>query len=93
MISLFINTLCPPVNKLFLSVTKFSLYIPPYISFSRLVPMAYVLLLLREPLPAQKKTRVSAGVMHIIRSETLGETFWRQKSHRVSPREYRLDSW
>ena len=27
MISFFANTLCPPVNKLFLSVTKFSLYI------------------------------------------------------------------
>ena len=50
MISLFSNTLCPPVNKLFLSVTKFSLYISSYISFSRLVPMTYVLLLLREPL-------------------------------------------
>ena len=34
MFSLFANTLCPPVNKLFLSVTKFSLYISPYISFS-----------------------------------------------------------
>ena len=37
------NTLYPPVNKLFLSVTKFSLYISPYISFSKLVPMTYVL--------------------------------------------------
>ena len=26
MISLFANTLCPPVNKLFLSVKKFSIY-------------------------------------------------------------------
>ena len=35
MFSLFANTLCPPVNKLFLLVTKFSLYIPPYIPHIR----------------------------------------------------------
>ena len=44
---LVFNTLYPPVNKLFLSVTKFSLYISPYISFSKLVPMTYVLPFLR----------------------------------------------
>ena len=44
---LVFNTLYPPVNKVFLSVTKFSLYIPPYISFSKLVPMTYVLPSLR----------------------------------------------
>ena len=44
---LFFNTLYPPVNKFFLSVTKFSLYISPYISFSKLVPMTYVLTFLR----------------------------------------------
>ena len=32
MISLFSHTLCPPINKLFLSVTKFSLYI---VSFTK----------------------------------------------------------
>ena len=37
MIFLFVDTLFPPVNKLFLSVTKFSIYFSPYISFSRLV--------------------------------------------------------
>ena len=47
MISSFANTLFPPVNKLFLSVTKFSLNISPYISFSGLVPMTYDLPLLR----------------------------------------------
>ena len=41
------NTLYPPVNKLFLSVTKFGLYIFPYISFSKLLPMTYVLPFLR----------------------------------------------
>ena len=50
MFSLFANTLCPPVNQLFLSVTKFSMYFYPYISFSGLVPMTYVLPLLRGPL-------------------------------------------
>ena len=50
MFSLFANTLRPPVNKLFLSVTKFSLYISPYISFSGLVPMTYLLPVLRVPL-------------------------------------------
>ena len=44
---LVFNTLYPPVNKLFLSVTKFSLYISPYISLSKLVPMTYVLPFLR----------------------------------------------
>ena len=44
---LVFNTLYPPVNKLFLSVTKFSLYISPYISFLKLVPMTYVLPFLR----------------------------------------------
>ena len=44
---LVVNTLYPPVNKLFLSVTKFSLYISPCISFSKLVPMTYVLPFLR----------------------------------------------
>ena len=34
-------------NKLFLLVTKFSLYISAYISFSKLVPMTYVLSFLR----------------------------------------------
>ena len=41
------NTHYPPVNKLFLSVTKFSLYISLYISFTKLVPMSYVLPFLR----------------------------------------------
>ena len=49
-ISLFANILCPPVNKLFLLVPKFSIYFSLYISFSGLVPMTYVLLLLRVPL-------------------------------------------
>ena len=49
-IFLFANTLFPPVNKLFLSVTKFSIYFSPYISISGLVPMTYVLPLLRVPL-------------------------------------------
>ena len=44
---LVFNTFYPPVNKLFLSVTKFSLYISPYISFSKLVPMTFVLPSLR----------------------------------------------
>ena len=44
---LVFNTLCPPVNKLFLSVTKFSLYISPYTSFLKLLPMTYVLPFLR----------------------------------------------
>ena len=33
MISLFADPLCPPVNKLFLSVTKFSIYFSPYMYF------------------------------------------------------------
>ena len=49
-IFLFANTLFPPVKKLFLSVTKFSIYFFPYISFSGLVPIMYVLRLLRVPL-------------------------------------------
>ena len=57
MIFLFPNTLWPPVNKLFLSVTKFSLYIYPYISFSRLVPMTYVLPLLRHCAGFECRTR------------------------------------
>ena len=44
---LVFNILHPPVNKLSLSVTKFSLYISPYISFSKLVSMTYVLPFLR----------------------------------------------
>ena len=44
---LIFNTLHPPVNKLFLPVTKCSLYISQYISFSKLVPMTYVLPFLR----------------------------------------------
>ena len=50
MISLFANTLCPPVDQLFLSVTKISISFSPYIFFSGLVPMTYVLPLLRVPL-------------------------------------------
>ena len=51
----FSTSSCFPIhfihlNNLFLPVTKFSLYISPYISFSRLVPITYVLLLLRLPL-------------------------------------------
>ena len=38
------------LNKLFLPVTKFILYISPYIYFSRFVPVTYVLLLLKVPL-------------------------------------------
>ena len=54
----------------------------------------------------RKKKRISERVshirvMHIIRSETLGETFWheksrqqsRQKSHRESRQDSRQDSW
>ena len=54
-------------------------------------------------LPAEKNEsrRVSRRVMYIIRSETLGETVWReksrqqyrQKSHRESWRESRQDLW
>ena len=44
---LVFNTLYPPVNKHFLSVAKFSVYISPYISFSKLVPMTHVLPFLR----------------------------------------------
>ena len=42
-------------------------------------------------LPRVKKrvaVTVSLGVMHIIRSETLGETFWREKSRRDCWRDF-----
>ena len=38
----------------------------------------------------QVSERVSLGVTHIIRPETLGETFWREKSRQESRRQSRI---
>ena len=63
---LVFNTLYPPVTKVFLSVTKFSLYISPYKSFSMLVPMTYVLPFLRVLLRRLRMPHETVRKKHLI---------------------------